>query len=149
REAVDAGELSLRTWMDYRSIMDILVEGMGKHRSVTTLDPQDFAALKNKLARRNGPARMSTVVQVIRCAFKHVYESGLLDRPMRFGPVFKRTSKKTMRLHRAKQGVKLFTAEEVRRMLDGAGVQLRAMILLGINCGFGNADCGTLPLTAV
>jgi integrase len=23
------------------------------------------------------------------------------------------------------------------------------MILLGINCGFGNADCGTLPLSAV
>ena len=26
---------------------------------------------------------------------------------------------------------------------------MRAMILLGINGGFGNADCGTLPLTAV
>ena len=24
-----------------------------------------------------------------------------------------------------------------------------AMFLLGINCGFGNADCGTLPLSAL
>jgi integrase len=58
--------------------------------------------------------------------------------------------------------VKLFSAEEVRRLVNGrlvvgergpellrAGVQLRAMILLGVNCGFGNADCGTLPLSAV
>jgi integrase len=26
---------------------------------------------------------------------------------------------------------------------------MRAMVLLGINCGFGNADCGTLPLSAL
>jgi integrase len=155
QEAVDAGELSLRTWRDYRSIMAMLLKGMGKHREVATLDPQDFAALKSKLAKRNGPHRMCTVIQVIRSAFKHAYESGLLDRPMRFGPAFKRTSKKTLRLHKAKQGVKLFTAEEIRCLLGhppwrrAAGVQLEAMILLGINCGFGNGDCGTLPLSAV
>jgi integrase len=149
QDAREAGELSPRTWADYRSIMDMLVEGMGKHRSVTALDPQDFAALKKKLAKRNGPHRMCTVIQVIRCAFKHAYESGSLDRPMRFGPAFKRTSKKTLRLHRAKQGAKLFTADEIRRLIDAAGPSMRAMVLLGINCGFGNADCGTLPLSAL
>jgi integrase len=149
REAVDAGELALRTWMDYRSIMEMMGEGMGPQRGVTTLQPQDFAALKVKLAKRNGPHRMCTVIQVIRCAFKYVYESGLIDRPMRFGPAFKRTSKKTLRLHRAKQGAKLFTAEEIRKLLDAAPIHLKAMILLGINCGFGNADCGNLPQSAV
>jgi integrase len=149
QEAVDSGELSPRTWINYRAIIDLLVEGMGKHRLVEDLDPRDFATLKTKLARHNGPARLATVIQVIRCAFRFAYESGLLDKPMRFGPQFKRTSKKTLRLHKAKQGVKLFTAEEIRKLLDAAGVQLRAMILLGINCGYGNTDCGTLALSAV
>jgi integrase len=148
-EARDAGELSPRSWLDYRTIMDMLVDGIGKHRAVTSLDPQDFATLKNQLAKKNGPRRMCTVVQVIRCAFKYAYETGLLDRPMRFGPVFKRTSKKTLRLHRAKQGPKLFTADEIRRMLADATLSMRAMILLGINCGFGNADCATLPMVAL
>ena len=49
-----------------------------------------------------------------------------------------------MRLHRAKQGVKLFTADEIRQLLDAAGMPLKAMILLGINCGYGNSDCGYL-----
>src|SRR5262249_15299635 len=57
---------------------------------------------------------------------------------------------------------KLFTAAEVRSMVNGALVvgergpalvrastQLRAMVLLGTNCGFGNADCGHLPQSAV
>jgi integrase len=54
-----------------------------------------------------------------------------------------------MRLHRASQGAKLFAADEIRRMIDAASAQLRAMILLGINCGFGNADVGNLPIEAV
>jgi integrase len=148
-EAIKAGELSRRTWLDYRSIMEMLLTGMGPRRTVADLDPQDFAALKSKLAKRNGPHRMCTVIQVIRCAFKHAYDSGTLDRPMRFGPAFKRTSKKTLRLHRARQGPKLYTAQEVRRLIDAAGPTMRAMVLLGINCGFGNSDCGNLPLSAV
>jgi integrase len=149
KEAVEASELSQRTWLDYRAIMDKLVEGFGKHRPVSGLVPQDFAALKSKLAKRNGPHRMDTIIQVIRCAFNHACESDLLDRPMRFGPAFKRTSKKTLRLHRAKQGPKLFTREEIFRLLDAAGMPLKAMILLGINAGYGNTDCGNLPLSAL
>jgi integrase len=41
------------------------------------------------------------------------------------------------------------TAEEVRQLIDAAPQPLKAMILLGINCGLGNADCGQLPLTAL
>src|SRR5262249_61361760 len=64
--------------------------------------------------------------------------------------------------HRPRQGARLFPAEEVRALVQGAtvagaegadlvrpGPQLRAMILLAINAGFGNQDCGTLPLSAV
>ncbi len=43
----------------------------------------------------------------------------------------------------------MFEAIDIRRMLEAASSQLRAMILLGVNCGFGNADCGLLPLSAL
>ena len=43
----------------------------------------------------------------------------------------------------------MFEAEEIRRLLAVANVQIKAMILLGLNCGYGNADCGTLSLPAV
>jgi integrase len=57
---------------------------------------------------------------------------------------------KTLRLHRAEQGPKLFTAEEVRNLINAAACgPLKAMILLGVNCGFGNADCGQLPVRAL
>jgi hypothetical protein len=113
------------------------------------LDPRDFAGLCVKLAKEWGPVHLSVTMQRIRSVFKYAFDAGLIDRPVRFGPDFKGPSKKTLRIHRARQGVKLFKAEEVRRLIDAAGQPLRAMILLGVNCGYGNTDCGLLPLSAV
>jgi integrase len=88
-------------------------------------------------------------MQRIRSVFKYALDAGLIDRPVRFGPGFKRPSKKVLRLERARKGPKMFEAEEIRRMLGAAGPEMRAMLLLGINCGHGNADVGQLPLSAL
>jgi integrase len=146
---VEAGELSPRTWRGYKEATDLLVKAFGKQRAAADLRPDDFAGLRNKVARKWGPVRLGNTVQIIRSVFKHAYEADLIDKPMRFGPSFKKPSRKTLRLHRAKQGPKLFSPEEIHRLVGAAPVQLRAMILLGVNCGFGNTDCGRLPLAAL
>ena len=102
---------------------DTLVAHMGKTRLVADLDPQDFATLRNKMAKKWGPHRLAVTIQHIRSIFKHAFDAGLIPTPVRFGPGFKRPTKKTFRLHRAEQGPKLFTAEEIRRLLDAAGVR--------------------------
>jgi integrase len=144
----DAGELSPLTWRDYKQACDEVIAAFGKGRLVTDLDPDDFATLRDKLSRKWGPQRLAKTIQFVRCVFKHAYEAGLVPMPIRFGPGFKRPSKKTLRKHKAAQGPKLFTGEEVRRLIDAADAQVKAMILLGINCGFGNSDCAHLPLPA-
>jgi integrase len=145
--AVDAGELSPRTHVGYREACEEIVSGFGKRRLGSDLGPQDFAGLRDRLAKKYGPHRLGATIQCIRSVFKYGFDNELIERAVRFGAGFKRPTRKTLRLHHAEQGVRLFSREEIRRML--AGVQLKAMILLGINCGFGNADCGNLPKTAV
>ena len=81
--------------------------------------------------------------------FRHGYEAGLIDKPVRYGPDFKRPSRKVLRKARAAKGPRMFEAADLRKMVAAAGVQLKAMILLGVNCGHGNADVGTLPLSAL
>lgn len=149
QQLVAAGELSRLTWAEYKAMADELISHLGKTRLVSDLDPEDFAGLRNKLARKWGPQRLKKAIQYIRSIFKHAYDAGLIDRPTRFGPGFKRSSMKTLRLHRAKQGPKLFSAQEIHQLLSAASTPMRAMILLGINCGFGNADCSNLPLAAL
>jgi integrase len=146
---VEAGELSARTRREYQEAAVLVVKEFGKRRRVADLQPDDFAALRKRMAQSWGPTRLGNMIQTIRSIFKFAYEVGLLDRPVRFGPSFKRPSKKVLRLQRAAKGVRMFTAEEVRRLLDAASTQMRAMILLGVNAGMGNTDCGRLPLSAL
>jgi integrase len=149
KDMLGEGRLSPRTWGEYRETTDLLVTAFGKGRLVEDLGPDDFAALRRGMAKRWGPVRLGNAIQRVRTVFKFALDNGLTDRPPVFGQGFSRPSAGVLRRHRAKQGAKLFTAEEVRRMIDAAGPQLRAMLLLGINAGFGVADSGRLPLTAL
>lgn len=156
KQKLDAGELSQRMFDEYQMTTDRLVAGFGKNRLVTDLAADDFAKLYSKLADQYGPTRRGNEVQKVRTVFKFAFEDGLIQSPVRFGTNFKKPSKKVMRLHKAANGEKTFTAEEVRRLLGCppwaptlAGTQMRAMILLGINAAFGNHDCGRLPLSAL
>jgi integrase len=145
----DAGELSPRTWDEYKETTDLLVREFGKGRLVEDLGPDDFAALRKKMAKRWGPVRLGNVIQRVRSVFKFAVDNGLVEKVIRYGQSFQRPSMKVKRLHRVSLGHKLFTADEIRRKIDAADVQLKAMVLLGINCGFGMSDCGRLPLSAL
>jgi integrase len=143
--ARDAGELSPRTWAQYKETCDCLMKHFVGSRLVADLGPDDFGALRRKLAKRWRPGTVGNFVQRVRVVFKYAADNDLIDRPVRYGGEFKRPSKKTMRLEEAKQGPKLFTSTEVHQLLDAASPQLKAMLLLAVNCGLGNADCGRLP----
>src|SRR5262249_24417477 len=93
--------------------------------------------------------RRSNFIQCVRSVFKYGYDAGFLDAPIRFGPGFSRPRKKVLQEQRKSKPKRMFAAEEIRDMIDAASVQLKAMILLGVNCGFGNNDCAMLPIEAL
>jgi integrase len=160
---IERGELSQRTWDYYYEVLTLARKSLGKRRLVIDLYPTDFTRLYGDLAKRWGLHRLATAVQTVKSAFRYASEADIIDKVVKFGPDFKKPSLKTMRIHKAKRGSRMFEAHEIRMMLNGtlavgeqgpefvrgAGPQLRAMILLGVNAGFGNSDCGNLPLKAV
>ncbi len=149
RHLLDTRELTERTFQDYHATCQRLGECFGLTRLVDDLAADDFGRLRVGLAKARGPVALGNEIQRVRTVFKYAYDAGLIDKPMRFGPGFKRPSKKTLRKERAAKGPRMFEATELRKMIGAAGGQLRAMILLGVNAGFGNADVGTLPIAAL
>jgi integrase len=147
--ALDAGEITLRTYQEYKDTTNLLLAVFGKQRFVDDITANDFEALRAEIAKRWGPVRLGNEIQKVRTIFKYGYETGLIDKPIRYGQEFKKPSAGVLRRHRAKNGERMIEAVEIRQMLDAAAVPLKAMILLGVNCGFNNKDCADLPLSAL
>lgn len=141
---LEAGELSQRSFQEAREFTDRVVAAFGRTRLVDDLRPDDFAELRVQVAKRWGPARLTKFIQSTRSIFKFAVESQLIEKLPVFGPEFKRPSKDVFRRHRAKIGPRLFTSEEIRRLLEAASVPMRAMILLGIGNALGNSDLAEL-----
>lgn len=153
RVAMDAGQLSPRSFTGYDATCRCVLAELGAGRSVADLGPADFQKLYQKLSGKHGISTLGREVTIVRGIFKHAFEADLIDRPVKFGPIFKVPSKAVVRKHKAKSeqtnGKKLFDAGAIRMLIDKADPQLKAMILLGINAGFGNTDCGNLPQSAL
>ena len=146
---VDTGEIAARTFADYHATCKTIGQAFGFNRLVEDLASDDFEQLRGNLAKRRGPVTLGNEIQRIRVVFKYACDAALIDKPIRYGPTFKRPNKRVLRKIQNANGPRMFEADEIRSMIDAARVQLRAMILLSVNCGFGNSDCATLGKTSV
>ncbi|MCH7688573.1 MAG: tyrosine-type recombinase/integrase [Planctomycetes bacterium] len=145
---LDNGEIVPRTFQGYKAGTDRLVAFFGP-RLVDDLATNDFGRLRSEIAKTCGPVRLGNEIQGVRSVFKFGFDEGLIEKPIRYGQQFKKPSLKTLRKNRSTNGKRMFEAAEIRKILDSASQPLRTMILLGINCGFGNTDVSSLPQSAV
>lgn len=143
KHLMDSGEISARTFKEYQGTTDRLIATFGRERHVDNLRPGDFEGLRADIARTWGPVRLGNEITRVKTVFKYGRKSDLIP------PEFKKPSKNVMRKHRAANGKRLFEAAEIRDLANAASPQLKAMILLGVNAGFGNADCAALPQSAL
>lgn len=145
----DQGEIQPRTFDELFDAGVRIAAAFGRDRLVSDLTPGDFAALREQLGKTCGPVRLGVMIQKIRSVFKFAFDDGIITVPVRFGMGFQKPSAKVLRIERAKKGARDLQAEPIRRLIEKSGVPMTAMILLGVNCGLGNHDVGSLPISAV
>lgn len=140
---VESGELTQRSWLDYRDLCAIVLDVLGRKAVLADLHSEDFEKLRGAMVRRKwGPAKLRVEITRARTLFNYAAEA--YDIRIRMGKQFRGPSQRVMNVHRQKGGPKIFEAADIRRMLDKASVQMKAMIYLGLGAGLGNADIGML-----
>lgn len=146
---LEAKEITQRTYDGYVEATDLVVATFGKNRLVDDLHPEDFGALRGTMAKRWGPVRLGNVITRVKSVFKYGTDNGLIEKTIRYGSEFRKPGMAVLRRHRAANGKNMLESPEVRKLVDAAPVPLKAMILLGVNCGFGPTDCAMLPIDVV
>ena len=146
---VDAGDLRLCTFQQYKLACKWLKENMGAHRVIENVGPADFMRLISKFDPKWSATTIKNQVNLVRTIFKWAYENDLIDKPVKYGTNFSRPSAKRRNLEKASKPPKDFAASEIWTLLDASSMRLRAWLLLGLNCGYGNSDLSRLKVSDV
>ena len=117
---VRSGEMKERTHAEYVRAGNRAADVLNRTRLVQDLDAEDFRMLRDSIAKHYGAVALGNEIQRIRTIFRFCYEEGKIDRPVRFGSMFKKPSASTLRKARARAGLRMFEAEELRRIIDAA-----------------------------
>jgi integrase len=149
RNRLDGGELSSHTFAKYYETCELLIDHFGRDRRVDDLRPEDFERFRKVLGNGCGAVTLKSKINRCRVVLKYAHDNRLIEHPIEFGQSFNRPSEKMMRKARNQAGPRMFEADEIHNILSRTDPILKAMVLLGINCGFGNTDVASLPQTSV
>lgn len=148
---VESGDLTRATFRDYRMVGQWIGDAVGWATACGTLTPAVWSAARAELGRRySTPGTVRKFVLLTRAWAKW---AECLMPPLDLGRDWRGPAQRAMRLRRADQRAsnpRLIRDGDLRHLLIGCrNPQLRAMLWLGINCGFGQTDCATLEIQAL
>ena len=157
-------ELKPKSFLEYLEMIELVFSVLGKDKIVSELTTNDFAKISEEMAvsREWSPARIGKFIGLVSTMFNVAYDNEWIENKPRYGAGFKRPSKERCDEYANEGGDKLFTRDEVLKLLNGGLVsdkkesrawvgpttQMKAMILLGCNCAFGNTDISVVPIEA-
>ncbi len=134
---VTIGEIKPRQLSDQTRLLRDFVKFIGPNRVVSNISTIDLQNYRKKLIKAgNKPNTINNHI----AAFKAMYNWALNNEIIETSPNLK-AIKKTVA---AKEERPIFSASQIHELLEHANIQMKAMIWLGLNCGFGCTDCAEL-----
>jgi integrase len=139
---VNSGELSPITLRDLKRQGTKIIDFFGRHTSVESLRPSDFAKFRDDISARGGLVNLATEITRTNTFFNFAEKN--LDVKVRMGSAFDKPSRKSIRREAETKPQKCFNLAELRILYHAAGPHLKAFMLLALNGGMGNRDIALL-----
>jgi hypothetical protein len=131
------GEIKLRHLYDQTSLLKGFVRFTGANRVVSDISTVDLQNYRKKLIKAGkSPNSINNRIAAVKAMYNWAVDNEIIDHSPRLRAVKKITPQK---------GEKpTFTTRQIQALLEVANIQMKAMIWLGLNCGFGCTDCAEL-----
>lgn len=101
---------------------------------VSTIELQNYR--KSLIKAKKAPNTINNRISAVKAMYNWALDNDVIDSSPRLKAVKKVTPQK--------QEKATFSVPQIRRMIQQANLQMKAMIWLGLNCGFGCTDCAEL-----
>ncbi len=132
-----AGALSPRHYSDQTRSLGQLVSFLGQGRKIRNICTLDLQSYKRRLQSQYGSAhRLNLHLGTMKAMFRWARKNDILEHI----PNIEAVSRGKI-IHQQRF---TFNSQEITRLLVAANAKMRAMIWLGVNCGFGCTDCARL-----
>ena len=143
--SVECGDMTRRTLYEYKTYGTRMIRLFGANTPVERLGPRDFQRLRADLQKTHKSLfTIQADIPKIKVYFSWAERQGYINRVPRYGDAMARPSRAALERERSQQPAHVYTAEQLRKALVVASPTMKAMVLLGVNCGFGNTDCASL-----
>lgn len=134
----ERGDIEYTSYLSDRDTCKLIIRSLGRHTPILDLGPTDYARLLASWSAHSVHTRRRNVGYTKRI-IRNVFERHGLGAPY-FGPDFKPPSDRALRKHRIAKGDRSLDREHVLRLINNADPRMRALLLLGINGGYGPTD---------
>jgi len=132
-----SGEIQLRHVSDQVFHLKRFVRFVGPHRPVSDVSTMDLQNYRKKLIQAStSPNTINNHIATLKAMYNWAVDNEVIDRSPKLKVVKKITLQKREKF--------TFTMQQIQLLLEIASVQMKAMIWLGLNCGFGCTDCAEL-----
>jgi integrase len=134
---VKANELSAKHHNDQISSLKRLMSFLGHDRKIKNFSTLDLQRYRRRLQGDYGSAcRLNLHISIMKAMFHWARKNDILENIPNIDAISRGKIVHQERL--------TFDSEQIRELLSVADVKMRAMIWLGLNCGFGCTDCAQL-----
>ena len=131
------GEIKLRHVHDQISLLKSFVGFVGQQRSVEDISTVDLQNYRKKLIKAGkSPNTINNRMAAVKAMYSWALDNEIIESSPRLKAVKK--------IKPPRRDRPTFTVAQVRALLENAHSQMKAMIWLGLNCGFGCTDCAEL-----
>ena len=137
KSRVTIGEIKPRQVYDQTRLLRHFARYIGPNRVVSDISTIDLQNYRNKLIKSGkAPNTINNHISAIKAMYHWAMDNELID----YAPNLKAIKK----ISASKTEKPVFSATQLAKLFSEADTQMKAMILLGLNCGFGCTDCAQL-----